>query len=330
MNSLNKVLLLFVVAFMFVPTAYSQNNADPGIGILMSPASLEPESDGVLRATVGNYGNQNIVANSLRVTISVGDNAEIIDIAAGSDARWSQLTLTSGPANTIRLTNTGGAFSAFDVGDILLNVKGKVESGPVGILANIVYITASNPLLCPDANCPLNASQGNARNSDNPLESNDNSQTSLAVITEGTAILIMGTVFYDYNRLLDNKVNGLGIIPVGTNAILVRVNGDDTEEVVEVVVLPTTGQPNVGQYEFNAVSNNTYYIMLTTETPTAGDPPPATTSTLVAGYISTGENIGLSGSDATVDGKVAQFTTTSANIEEANLGIIRFESITTD
>ncbi|MFT6155988.1 MAG: hypothetical protein ACI9I4_000888 [Neolewinella sp.] len=187
MNSLNKALLLFVVVFMFVPTAYSQNNADPGIGILMIPASLESESDGILRATVGNYGNLTIVADSLRVTISVGANAEIVGIAAGSDARWSQSTLTTGPANTIRLTNTGGAFSPFDVDDILLEVKGKVTSGPVGILANIVYITAGNPSLC--AGCvppPLNASQGNARNlvdpnTGNALESNDNSSTSLTV-----------------------------------------------------------------------------------------------------------------------------------------------------
>ncbi|MFT5137526.1 MAG: hypothetical protein ACI8XV_002566 [Arenicella sp.] len=331
MNSLNKVLLLFVVVFMFVPTAYSQNNADPGIGILMTPASLEPESDGILRATVGNYGNQTIVVNSLRVTISVGANAEIIGIAPGSDARWSQLTLTAGPANTIRLTNIGGAFSSFDVGDILLDVKGKVESGPVGILANIVYITASNPLLCPEAvNCPLNASQGNARNAVNPQESNDNSQTSLAVTTDEVAIFIKGTVFYDYNRLFDNEVNGLGIIPVGTNALLVQVNASAPDEVVAVIELPATGQANVGQYQFDAFSGRTYYVMLTTETPAPGDSPPPTTSTLVAGYTSTGENIGLTGSDGIVDGKLSQFTTTSVNTEEANFGIIRFESITVD
>jgi hypothetical protein len=337
MNSLTKVLLLFAVVFMFVPTAYSQNNADPGIGILMTPAYLEPESDGILRATVGNYGNQTIVANSLRVTISVGANAEIVGIAAGSDARWSQLTLTAGPANTIRLTNIGGAFSSFDVGDILLDVKGKVASGPVGILANIVYITASNPLLCTGApeevNCPLNASQGNPRNAsdaDFPDESNDNSQTSLVVTTDEVPIFITGTVFYDYNRLFDGKVNGLGIIPVGTNALLVQVNADTSEEVVEVVVLPVTGELNVGQYQFNAVSARTYYVMLTTETPAPGATPPPMTSTLVAGYTSTGENIGLNGSDGTVDGKLVQFTTTTANTEEANFGIIRFVSITVD
>ncbi|MDI5897458.1 hypothetical protein, partial [Flavobacterium yafengii] len=176
MNTLYKLILLFFTVFMFIPKGYSQNNADPGIGILMSPASVTQGSTGILSATVGNYGNGTIVKNSLRVTISVGANAEIIGIASGSDTRWNQLSLTTGSANTIKLTNSGGEFNSFDASDIILTVRGNVVSSANGIAGNIVYITATNTLICP--NCPnprQNASQGNASSS------NDNSETSLAV-----------------------------------------------------------------------------------------------------------------------------------------------------
>ncbi|MFT5885286.1 MAG: hypothetical protein ACI9IP_001746, partial [Arcticibacterium sp.] len=109
-DTLNKLMLLFFTVFVFIQDGYSQNNADPGISILMSPSSLKQGSSGILRATVGNYGNDSIVENSLRVTISVGSNAEITGIATGSDMRWSLLSLTKGSANTIKLTNTGGSF----------------------------------------------------------------------------------------------------------------------------------------------------------------------------------------------------------------------------
>jgi hypothetical protein len=56
-NTLNKLMLLFLTVFVFIPKGYSQSNADPGIGILMSPSSVTQGSSGILRATVGNYGN---------------------------------------------------------------------------------------------------------------------------------------------------------------------------------------------------------------------------------------------------------------------------------
>ena len=172
----SKLMLLLFLALMFIQEGYAQNNADPGIGITMSPPSVTQGSTGVLRTTVGNYGNDSIVENSLRVTISVGSNAEIIGIAIGSDTRWSQLSMTRGSANTIKLINSGGSFGAFDVGDIFLTIRGNVVSESELILGNIVYITARNPTLC--GGCsepPLNVSQGNASSL------NDNSQTSFAV-----------------------------------------------------------------------------------------------------------------------------------------------------
>jgi gliding motility-associated-like protein len=176
MKTLYKLILFFFTVFMVIPKGYSQNNADPGIGILMSPASVLQDSTGILSARVGNYGNGTIVKNSLRVTISVGANAEIMGVASGSDTRWNQLSLTTGFANTIKLTNSGGGFNDYDVKNIILIVRGNVVSSANGIAGNIVYITASNPLLCGGCSSPpLNVSQGNASNS------NDNSETSLAV-----------------------------------------------------------------------------------------------------------------------------------------------------
>jgi hypothetical protein len=188
MSTINKLILLFFIVFVFIPKGYSQN-ADPGIGILMLPSSVSIGSTGILKATVGNYGNNTIDSNSLRVTISVGASAEILGIASGSDIRWSQLTLTTGSANTITLTNTG--FGSFDVGDILLTIRGNIVSTPDIILGNIVYIDAINPLLCivPDcASPPLNTSQGNAS------ISNNNSETSLTVTCATPSTPTVGTI----------------------------------------------------------------------------------------------------------------------------------------
>jgi hypothetical protein len=176
MKNIFNLIILFFAVFTVNSKGYSQNNADPGISILMSPVSVSQGSTGTLSATVGNYGNDTIVANSLRVTISVGPNAEITGIAAGSDVRWSQLSLTTGSANTIQLKNTAGSFNPFDIEDIRLTVKGNVVNAAKTIVGNIVYISSPNPLLC--GGCfspPLNISQGNAGNA------NDNSETSLAV-----------------------------------------------------------------------------------------------------------------------------------------------------
>ncbi|MFT4849235.1 MAG: hypothetical protein ACI83B_001773 [Sediminicola sp.] len=171
-----KLILLFFTAFLFLQEGYSQSNADPGISLSMSPPSMSLGSSGVLSATVGNYGNKTIVENSMRVTISVGSNAQIIGVAPGSDPRWTILNLTEGSSNTIKLTNTLGGFGGFDGGNILLNVSGIVVSDSEIILANIVYIGTQNSLLCIGcASSQLNAFQGNASNT------NDNAQTSLTV-----------------------------------------------------------------------------------------------------------------------------------------------------
>jgi hypothetical protein len=216
-SDLNKLILVFLSIFIFIQEGHSQTYADPGIGILMSPASVKRGSTGILSATVGNDGNHTIVKNSLRVTITVGSKAEIIGIAPGSDTRWSQLSLTTGSANTINLTNTVGGFVSFDVGDILLTVRGNAVSDPELILGNIVYITAQNPELCGGcASPPYNASQGNASSL------NDNSQTSLATYAPiidavvDTTVAINGLIGGITNALtLNDSINGT-VVVIGT------------------------------------------------------------------------------------------------------------------
>ena len=238
MNILKKLMVLFFTVFMFIPKGYSQNS-DPGLGILMSPEMVSQGSTGTLIVTVGNYGNGTIVENSLRVTISVGNSAEIIGIASGSDTHWSQLSLTTGSENTIRLTNSGGSFSSFDIGDILLTVRGNSESGPDDILGSIVYITGNNPSLCGGCSSPpTNASQGNASSS------NDNSSTSLAVIAlmidavADVAGPINGETGGDagIDVLANDILNGVAVVPAdvtitSTPTSELTVNTDGSVEV---------------------------------------------------------------------------------------------------
>jgi hypothetical protein len=63
MNTIYKTVIFFIT-LLIAPYGFSQN-ADPGIGILMSPASLTLGSTGILSANIGNYGNRTIVSKSL-------------------------------------------------------------------------------------------------------------------------------------------------------------------------------------------------------------------------------------------------------------------------
>ena len=247
MNYTAKFIVLLFTLFMLMSKGHSQNITDPGIAISMNPSSVVLGSTGILSANVGNYGNNTIVANSLRVTISVGLNAEILGIAPGSDSRWTQLNLTTGSGNTILLTNSAGGFNSSDVGYILLSVKGNVVSGPDLIPSNIVYISAANPLLCGVPNCspvPLNVSQGNASSS------NDNSQTSLAVTAptninavNDTGVPVNGvtggTAFT--NVLLNDMLNGAAVAAAQVNTTFVSsTNAGITLSGTNVLVAATT------------------------------------------------------------------------------------------
>ena len=222
MNSIYKLLLVFTM-FICSLNGYSQY-ADPGIGIIINPISVTQGGTGILSANVGNYGNSTIVANSLMVTITVGSNSEILGIATGSDARWTQFSLTPSSGNTMILKNTLGGFDSFDIGDILLTVRGNSVSDLDLITGDIGYITAGNP-------------QGNASNT------NDYSQTSLIItpptctspnltvssaVCNGTTYYVSfnsnGTVTASAGTIIGNTVTG---IVVGTNVILTSaaING---------------------------------------------------------------------------------------------------------
>ncbi len=148
--------------------------ADPSINILMQPASVSLFTTGTLNVDACNEGFSPIVANSLRITITVGTNAEIMGLNAGtSDPRWTVQSLSTGAANTMILTNTSGVIAGGTCGDINIIVKGKVIGGPSNIVGNIVYIAGPNPLL-PGNPPPPSSSQGNTIG-------NDNSTTTLTV-----------------------------------------------------------------------------------------------------------------------------------------------------
>ena len=156
-------------------TATSQT-ADTYISIQTIPAVIPLNSNTNLSVIAGNNSpTGSIVANSLRIVISVGPNAQVMGIDAGSDPRWSVSGIDfNGTGNTMYLVNTGVGIFAFPngLGTINVIVKGTVIGGPSTISSNIVYINGNNPLLPGNAN---NVSQGNTNNT------NDNSTTSLTV-----------------------------------------------------------------------------------------------------------------------------------------------------
>ena len=180
-----------VLGLLLLATASTKAQfGDPAINILMVPSGVQLNQTGILQVDLGNFGNSNIVANSLRATISVGTNAEIIGIQTStSDPRWTQANLTSGLSNTIQLRNTGGGIPAFDAGTINLIVRGSVESPASTITGNIVYIAGINPLI----SAP-NASQGNGQTQ------NDNSTTSLTVVAGGPLPVKLDYVLGSMNR----------------------------------------------------------------------------------------------------------------------------------
>lgn len=166
---MKKLLSLLLVAAGL--TAAGQN-ADPYLSINTNPSTIPQNQITTLEVISGNAGNNTIVANSLRMVLSVGFNAEIMSFTDGA-SRWTFQSMSTGSGNTLVLTNGGGPqFNSFDISQINVQVKGTFLGGPSTISGNVGYITANNPLLPGNA---LNASQGNQNNT------NDNSTTSLIV-----------------------------------------------------------------------------------------------------------------------------------------------------
>jgi hypothetical protein len=167
-----KTILSLISALMLMTGVARSQTADPYLAINANPAVIAIDQTAVIEVRTGNAGNDAIVRNSLRITISIGSNAEITGLDPSSDPRWTVISLTTGTNNTIRLTNNtpGGSFADFDLADVFINTVGTVLGGPSTITGNISYIAGANPEL---GGAP-SASQGNQ-------PANDNSTTSLTV-----------------------------------------------------------------------------------------------------------------------------------------------------
>ena len=119
----------------------------------------------------GNVGNGRIVSNSMRISITVGSNAQIISSADPLN-RWFQKSLSPGSGNTLVLTNSGASsFGSFDLNQLIVIVQGIDPDSLAAITGSISYLPGNNPALAGAAN----SSHGNAN------LVNDNSSTSLTV-----------------------------------------------------------------------------------------------------------------------------------------------------
>ncbi len=148
--------------------------ANLNINIITIPAKLKVGKLGKISVIAGNFGNDTIVSNSMRITVSAGDNCKITSLSTSkkSDSRWTVLNLSKEKTgNTIVISNTGKKqFESFDISQVLLNVKAVTVKTSI-ITANISYITGVNPFTGKQS-----AAQGNLMNDD------DNSITTLQVI----------------------------------------------------------------------------------------------------------------------------------------------------
>ena len=165
---MKKILTLLLIAISFTASAQF---ADPIISILTVPPVVPLNTNTALQVDAGNTGQSPIVANSLRITITVGSNAQILGVdAPTSDPRWVLESLTVGPANTLILKNNA-TINTFDINTINIIIQGVVQGGPFSISGIIGYIPGPNPLL----GGAFSSSQG-----DNVTE-NNSSNTSLTV-----------------------------------------------------------------------------------------------------------------------------------------------------
>ena len=192
MKKMSFVLFLGVLSAL---KSFAQPPAgDPDINILMTPASLVLNHTGTLNISTCNNGNRNIVANSLRITVSMGINGSITGVAPGTDSRWTVLSSTTGTNNTYVLINSGGTMTqiagANPCASINLTVLATVvnNSQASTITGTIGYIAGPNCLL---AGCAPSSSQGNSSTA------NDNSTTSL-IVTPGTIVPIL---LLDFNAV---------------------------------------------------------------------------------------------------------------------------------
>jgi len=122
--------------------------ADPAVNVDMAPSTITIGQTAVLKIYVSNLGpddEDSIVANSLRVQVSAGINAEMIGFNT-SNPKWKILSLPAGAGNTISLTNTT-TLHIFDIDSVLVTVKGVTALSPQPFTANLSYVVGLNPII---------------------------------------------------------------------------------------------------------------------------------------------------------------------------------------
>ncbi len=162
--------IIALLPALFSAVAALAQNADPSINILMDPAIVQVNHDGMLRVDATNTAGDPIVMSSLEITVSAGNNSEITGLAAGSSSSWTITAQGTGSGNTVKLQNTGGGLGGYSTDNILLTVMANTVGPASTITGNIVYIAAVNSITGQP-----NATQGNTQTG------NDNSTTSLTV-----------------------------------------------------------------------------------------------------------------------------------------------------
>ena len=125
---------------------------------------------------------------------------------------------------------------------------------------------------------------------------------------------ISGTVLDDADGLKDNLVDGTGKgNPSSTALYAYLLNGSST-------ILAKVTVNADGTYSFPAVDPGTYSVQVSSTSKNVSET--AIASTLPAGWVNTGENLGISaGSDGTANGILTSITVASGDIINANFGI---------
>jgi len=253
-------------------------------------------------------GQAGAAAVNSRVGISVGGtiNGANLTIYDNRDASSSSVSIASAARPAAMTTNTWYTLSAtFDIQDgnvVITNVS--VNGTTVGFSYPVVIGSSYYPTQVSTQTFTWVNSVRAVASVDDLLDD--------FTITTNPCYSINGTVFNDANGLTDGIVNGTGINnPAGSTIYAVLV--DENENIVNSVTVAAGGT-----YSFSNVPGGIFEVRLTNKTPGAvnTDAPPAS---LPAGWINTGENIGVTaGNDGGANGSIIVGTTGSANV---NFGI---------
>lgn len=131
------------------------------------------------------------------------------------------------------------------------------------------------------------------------------SASPLTTITVCTSI--SGNVWHDNDSNGNVNSSGAAPIPTGLYATLVSASDPGTP-------LASKAIDEWGMYEFTDIEPGSYIVILSlTEN--------GTTRALPGEWINTGENVGLTGTDGTIDGKVAVTVSGEASVTNVNFGI---------